>query len=58
MNWNSLAEMLAMGGYWPYVWGSFGVVASMVAAEVLLVGQRWRRAARISDARRPPAERP
>lgn len=55
MNWNSVAEMLAMGGYGPYVWGSFGVVAALVAAEVLLVGQRWRRAARTSAAR---AERP
>ena len=45
MSWNSAAEMLAMGGYGIYVWGSFGMVALAIGAEVLLVGLRWRRAA-------------
>ena len=26
MNWGSLSEFLAMGGYGLYVWGSYGVV--------------------------------
>lgn len=42
MNWNSLSEFVAMGGYGGYVWGSFGVVFALMAAEVVLVGQRWR----------------
>lgn len=42
MNWNSLSEFAAMGGYGAYVWGSFGVVLGAMALEVALVGQRWR----------------
>lgn len=42
MNWNSVSEFIAMGGYGGYVWGSFGVVFALMAAEVVLVGQRWR----------------
>lgn len=34
MNWSSLAEFLAMGGYGQYVWGSVGVVALLLCAEV------------------------
>lgn len=44
MNWNSLGEFIAMGGYGAYVWGSFGVVFALMAAEVAMVGQRWRAA--------------
>lgn len=32
--WNSLADFLAMGGYGLYVWGSFGVTALVLAAEL------------------------
>ncbi len=46
MNWNSASDLLAMGGYGIYVWGSFGTVALAIGAEVLLVGLRWRRASR------------
>lgn len=42
MNWNSLGEFAAMGGYGAYVWGAFGMVLGALAAEVLLLGQRWR----------------
>jgi heme exporter protein D len=42
MNWNSLAEFVAMGGYGAYVWGSFGVVFGLMAAEVLALARRWR----------------
>jgi len=34
MQWNSLAEFLDMGGYAFYVWGSFGITALVVIAEV------------------------
>ena len=39
--WDSVADFLAMGGYGLYVWGSFGVTALALAAE--LWGLRWRR---------------
>lgn len=42
MNWSSISDFLAMGGYGAYVWGSFGVVFALMAGEVLAVGQRWR----------------
>jgi heme exporter protein D len=45
MNWGSLSEFLAMGGYGDYVWGSFGVTALIFIAEIVLVLKR-RRAAR------------
>ncbi len=40
MNWSSWSEFVAMGGYAQYVWGSLGVVALVLAAEVaqLLMG--------------------
>lgn len=40
MIWNSASEFLAMGGYGLYVWGSFGVTAAVIAAEVWLVAAR------------------
>lgn len=40
MNWNSLSEFLAMGGYAFYVWGSFGVTALALAVEPLLIRKR------------------
>ncbi len=33
MNWNSLGDFLAMGGYGLYVWGSFGMTALVLAVE-------------------------
>ena len=44
MNWGSMGEFLAMGGYAFYVWGSFLVAAACLAVEPLLVGARHRRA--------------
>jgi heme exporter protein D len=58
MNWGSLAEFLAMGGYGLYVWGSFGMCALLLAGECLSLVQR-RRALRelpLDDAE--PLERP
>lgn len=34
MNWNSVGEFLAMGGYGLYVWGSVLVSALLLAGEV------------------------
>lgn len=39
MQWGSLSEFLAMGGYGLYVWTSFGATALCMAWEVLAV---WR----------------
>ncbi len=40
MNWNSLNDFLAMGGYALYVWGSFGVTALTMLIEPLLIRKR------------------
>jgi heme exporter protein D len=40
MNWNSVGDFLAMGGYGLYVWGSFGMVAATLVAEVVLLKAR------------------
>jgi heme exporter protein D len=44
MNWHSLQDFLAMGGYGVYVWGSFGVVSVLMAFEAWLLGRRERAA--------------
>ena len=46
MQWQSLSDFLAMGGYGLYVWGSFGVCAVTMLAEPLLVHHRRRQALR------------
>ena len=38
---NSLDELLAMGGYGLYVWGSLGMCAAVVVAELMVI--RFRR---------------
>ena len=40
MQWGSLTEFFAMGGYGLYVWTSFGATALCLVGEVLAV---WRR---------------
>ena len=42
MTWNSAAEFFAMGGYAGYVWGSYGVAALLLAAELWLLARRRR----------------
>ena len=37
MQWNSVSEFFAMGGYAFYVWGSFGLTAIVIAGEALLI---------------------
>ena len=52
MQWGSLAEFWAMGGYGLYVWASFGVTALCLGGEVLAL---WRRQASAAAARRDGA---
>lgn len=41
MQWNSVSDFFAMGGYALYVWGSFGATALVMLVESLLIrGQR------------------
>lgn len=42
MVWNSWSDFVAMGGYGLYVWGSFGVTALVLAAEIAAVVARRR----------------
>jgi heme exporter protein D len=42
MVWNSFSDFIAMGGYGLYVWGSFGVTAAVLAAEIWSVAARRR----------------
>ena len=44
MNWSSLSDFAAMGGYALYVWGSYAVAAAALAWEAVLLVQRRRRA--------------
>ena len=44
MQWGSVENFLSMGGYGFYVWGSYLVCAAVIAAEVVMVRARGRRA--------------
>jgi len=44
MNWGSVGEFFAMGGYGLYVWGSYGVTALAILVEVLALRARRARA--------------
>jgi heme exporter protein D len=44
MNWGSLGNFLAMGGYALYVWGSYAVTLTLIVAELALLVRRKRRA--------------
>lgn len=44
MNWSSVSEFVAMGGYGFYVWGAYLVTAAMIAAEILALMARHRAA--------------
>ena len=37
MNWGSLTEFLAMGGYGWYVWGSYGMALFCILIEIALL---------------------
>ena len=40
MSWNSGSDFLAKGGYGLYVWGSLGMCAAVIIAEVVLLKAR------------------
>ncbi len=40
MSWNSWPDFFAMGGYGLYVWGSLGMCAAVIIAEVALLKAR------------------
>ncbi|MFC5520176.1 heme exporter protein CcmD [Polaromonas jejuensis] len=44
MNWNSVGEFLALGGYGLYVWGAYAMVLVLMVCEPLLALRRHRRA--------------
>ena len=52
MNWNSVGEFLNMGGYGLYVWGSYFMVAAVLALEVVQLKNR----ARALDAAQPQVQ--
>jgi len=43
MQWHSVSEFFAMGGYAAFVWGSVGACALAMAAETWLLKRRHRR---------------
>ena len=49
MNWSSLAEFAAMGGYGVYVWGSFGVTALAMVGELLALRARRKALQAVDD---------
>ncbi len=44
MQWGSVGEFIAMGGYGGYVWGAFGVTFVLMAGEVITVVKGHREA--------------
>ena len=42
MQWGSVSEFLAMGGYGLYVWGAYVVTAVVIAAELVTLVRRGR----------------
>jgi heme exporter protein D len=59
MIWSSAAEFFAMGGYAVYVWGSYGVAAVLLAAELWLLARRRRTLLRrLGRSLTPPDRRP
>lgn len=44
MQWGSLENFLAMGGYGFFVWGSYGVTLAILAAEIWALRHRRRNA--------------
>ena len=44
MNWGSWDNFLRMGGYGFFVWGSYGVTAAVIAAELFALSRRMKKA--------------
>jgi len=51
MQWGSVSEFLAMGGYGLYVWGSYVVTAVALGVEVYLVRRRARTSIAVASPR-------
>jgi heme exporter protein D len=45
MNWGGVTGFLEMGGYAFYVWGAYLVTSAVIAAEIVFLRARRRRAA-------------
>ena len=45
MHWNSFSEFISMGGYGPYVWGSYIVTFVLLTAEIIMLRGRKRKLA-------------
>ncbi len=50
MIWDSWSDLIAMGGYAKYVWGSFAVVAAALAGEQVALALRHRAALKAARA--------
>ena len=42
MQWGSVSEFFAMGGYGLYVWGAYAVTAVVIVAEAVMLVRRGR----------------
>jgi len=40
MNWESLSAFIDMGGYAPFVWGSYGVTLVLIVVELWALSRR------------------
>ena len=49
MNWSSVAEFAAMGGYGLYVWGAFGVTTLVMLGEMVSLRARRKALRAIAD---------
>ena len=49
MNWGSMSEFFAMGGYGIYVWGSYAVTFAVIALELLSLVLRRRSAGHVGS---------
>jgi len=47
MQWHSVNDFLAMGGYGFYVWGSFGVTFFLMGFELWLLDKRRKRVTQV-----------
>jgi heme exporter protein D len=54
MKWASLHDFIAMGGYGGYVWSAYGMLAALLAIEMVLL---MRRAAQVRKQARVYARR-
>ncbi len=43
MNWGSLNEFLAMGGYGVYVWGSYAMAVFCISLEVFFLNRSMKK---------------